>query len=233
MKGVDPARTEVVPRGLRALPPPRPDERERCGRARPSGPVVLQVSSGQPYKNGAAVLRGGALGDGVTLCWRPGAPARSTRHSRARSGSRISWSRPGCTPTGAWRSCTVSPTCSSSRRTPKGSAGLRSRRWRAACPWSRPTCRCCARSRAAPRCTPVGRHRGARGGDGRGARRPRGAAHCARAGSTRGGILLGAHGAGLRAGVRVGGGRGVRLLVVGASASPTCGVRDYAAALGP
>ena len=53
------------------------------------GPVVLQVSSGQPYKNDAAVLRTAArLGDGVTLLRAgPAARSASTPRSRERSAS--------------------------------------------------------------------------------------------------------------------------------------------------
>ena len=82
MKRVDPARTEVVPLGVgdQFRPLPAGD----CERLRAElglrGPVVLQVSSGQPYKNDAGVLRTAArLGDGVTLV-RVG-PALSPEHA--------------------------------------------------------------------------------------------------------------------------------------------------------
>ena len=87
MKGVDPARTEVVPMGVGdGFRPLAPADRERL-RADLGlhGPVVLQVSSGAPYKNDAAVLRTAAgLGDDVTLL-RAGPPLAPEHEALART----------------------------------------------------------------------------------------------------------------------------------------------------
>ena len=87
MKGVDPARTEVVPLGVgEHFRPLAAGDRERL-RAELGlrGPVVLQVSSGQPYKNDAAVLRtAAALGEGVTLL-RAGPPLAPEHEALART----------------------------------------------------------------------------------------------------------------------------------------------------
>jgi len=87
MKGVDPARTEVVPLGVdEAFRPLPAGDRERL-RAELGlrGPVVLQVSSGQPYKNDTGVLRTAArLGEGVTLL-RAGPPLSPEHEALART----------------------------------------------------------------------------------------------------------------------------------------------------
>ena len=86
-KGVDPARTEVVPLGVgERFRPLAAGDRERL-RAELGlrGPVVLQVSSGAPYKNEAAVLRTAAgLGEGVTLL-RAGPPLEPEHEALARA----------------------------------------------------------------------------------------------------------------------------------------------------
>ena len=125
----------------RADPPPPADlgQGER--------PVVLSVASDLPHKNLAALIDGLAA-----LDERPAARVRRPRHGHRRAGARAARrraaSRCGCsaasTPTGSRRS-TPPPRSWPPRRASRASASRCSRRWRAACRWRAPSCRCCAR----------------------------------------------------------------------------------------